>query len=137
MQRLLGCLSLLLSASLMADDLVVSITPPTTWSDGSPVQASDVSAYGIAYDCEGQGKSVIIDKLTHTFTGVPDGECDITVYAIDRRGVQGESTVVSVTTGLSLSAPGAKVGVHQDTSLSAVIEACDASPTCTALIISP
>jgi hypothetical protein len=125
------------SPVILADDLVVTITPPLIWTNGDTVNAGDIAAYDIGYDCAGVTASAITDQLVHTFNSVPDGSCIVTGAALDQNGQPGAMASATVTTGLSLGAPGIGVAVDTGTSLNAILAACEANVTCTSVTITP
>jgi hypothetical protein len=128
--------SLCLSTLSFADDLNVSITDPSTWSDGSVVSSGDIAKYDISYDCGGVAGQVLTDNPTHTFNNVPAGSCDVMAKVIDANGVVSTaSNMVTVTTGVTLNAPTTAVVVDTGTTLQQVIDACINSPSANCVVI--
>ena len=129
MKKLIMMLAVFSSFSF-ADDLVVTVIPPTAWSNGDSVQLGDVARYEIGIDCAGDITTVNTDQTTHTFENVPSGVCTISASAVDNNGVFGAVASTSATTGNSLSAPTVAVVVDTGGDLDSVLAACTASPSC-------
>ncbi len=135
MKQLTKFLVLLLPAVAQAA-VMLSWTPPSQKENGEPLELDELFGYELRYRCAGWAafETIVIadpNVTSRNFDGLPIGECEFVMSAIDGEGLYSEA----VTAGATITPEGSRPGpvtleVEIPDRIRMLTEQCEVSLTC-------